>query len=207
MSRKESLRISQMKIRVRDDDVLVGSATYKNVFARFCRIHEIIVNNGGIHVPAILCNSIMEFPECIEFIRHEAMEGRMIPELHGWDHIDYGTLSRNELNVNLAKCTQWFEDYLWVKPSIFYTPWGANSALIKKVAQNHALTVIDCSNITKPFQIVDNYERYRLNAEVLGQPELTIHWWEKSDRRNLELALKILGDREDPFVKGIDDEG
>jgi len=177
----------ETRVRVRDDDVLVASSTYKSVFNRFVRIHEIIVANNGVHVPAILCNSIMEFPDCIDFVRHETSRRRMIPELHGWNHINYDTFSEKELEDDLCQCIAWFEDNLWVKPSIFYPPWGSNSPLLQEVAARHGLVLVDCSNMISPTQVVNNPGLYGACTE------LAIHWWHKKDRRNLEQALKILG--------------
>lgn len=177
-----------MKVRVRDDDVLVASVHYKSVFARFVRIHEIIVNNGGIHVPSIMCAPIMDHPECIEYIKHESVSHRMLPELHCLDHVDYGILSKEELDDNLRQCVTWFKDYLGMTPSIFYPPWGSNSPLLQEVAAKYGLTVVDCSNLVRPRDVV---MRPRGHKDC---KELFIHWWNKSDRRNLEQALKILGE-------------
>ena len=174
-----------MRVRVRDDDVLIAGIYYRSVFARFCRIHEIIVNNDGLHVPAIMVNPIMDHPECIAFIRHETIRGNMRPELHCLDHIDYGTLSETELDANLRYCVEWFEDNLWIKPSIFYTPWGGDSPLIRSVAAKYGLTLGECTRLIRPFHIIKNPE--------MECKELQIHWWDKKDRRTLEQALKILG--------------
>lgn len=176
-----------MKVRVRDDDVLVAGIYYKSVFHRFCRIHEIIVNNGGLHVPAIMCNAIMDHPECITFIRHEMMKGNMRPELHCLDHIDYDILSESELDTNLRQCVDWFQDNLWTKPTIFYTPWGGDSPMIRAVAAKHGLTLGACTKLIRPFHVIRNPDAYTRDTE------LQIHWWDKKDRRTLEEALQILG--------------
>ena len=81
-------------IYLRDDDVLVSSSSSQGL-KRFKQIHNWVAEVPGIlHIPTILVTEIQQFPEGIEFVREETAKGKMRPELHGLEHIDYNKLSR-----------------------------------------------------------------------------------------------------------------
>lgn len=130
-------------IYIRDDDVLVRSRAYVDSFAQFVKVHETICSNERVkHVPAILTSEIQEFPQCVAYIRQETEAGRMVPEIHGYQHVDYGKLHEDEVARHLAYCTKFHEDNFGVRPTKFFTPWGALSPRIQK-----ACAVLDLSLI------------------------------------------------------------
>ena len=93
-------------IRVRDDDVLIRSSGCDS-FKRFKQVHSWICESDKfIHVPAVLVTEIQEFPECIKFVREETQAGRMMPETHGFEHIDYAKLTKDEIIEHLKRCKE-----------------------------------------------------------------------------------------------------
>ena len=77
-------------IRIRIDDVLWKSSDYDHVRAKnqLQKIHRWLVQAPSllIHVPTILVTEIAAWPDVIEWIREETAEGRMSPQLHGYQH-------------------------------------------------------------------------------------------------------------------------
>ena len=173
-------------IRVRDYDVLLPSRGHADPEGRFREVHEMIISHKAHHVPAILCGEIQAFPDTIHYIKKEIKRGNLTPELHGWKHINYGNLSEADIRKNLGYCLEWFIATFEQRPSIFYTPWGANSLLIQRVAAEYDLQMVDCSSIITPRTIQKSPEKYRGNQDI----EIFIHWWEGINRLNG--ALKIL---------------
>lgn len=168
-------------IYIRDDDVLLPSSGWPDPPSRFKFVHEIIVEGGGkfLHIPTILCGQIQQWPETVRFIRDETEEGRMAPQLHGWEHIDYAKLSRVEIEHDLTKCIRWMQDNLGVRPTKFYTPWGANASHIYEVGQELELDIVDCSNIIIPKTIWNDLDS---SYDKYNEKEIFIHWWEGMGR-------------------------
>src|SRR3990167_3787077 len=74
-------------IRMRDDDVLVRSRSFSSPLARFQQMHEwILLCPQMVHVPTLIVEELREFPRCVEYIRQETAEGRMVPEVHCMFH-------------------------------------------------------------------------------------------------------------------------
>lgn len=138
-------------IAVRDDDVLLRSSNGTDSFKRFRRVHETIcsVPTRLLHVPTIITDEIGEFPEAIEYIRQETAAGRMHPELHGFEHIDYGKLTKEEVKLHLSRAACWFKVQLDYLPTKWYTPWGANQPHLKEAAKELNLTLVDTSGCIK----------------------------------------------------------
>src|SRR3990167_5839336 len=90
-------------IRMRDDDVLVPSSSWKDVFGRFRQVHAWIVDCPQmIHVPTLITEELSDFPECVEYIKFETRLGRMAPELHGALHVDYAKLHEFHMREHIA---------------------------------------------------------------------------------------------------------
>jgi hypothetical protein len=162
-------------IRVRDDDVLVHSSGYSDAeaVARFKRVHEIIVNGGGLHVPAVLIMEILDFPEAIEFIGEETKAGRMEPQWHGMEHVDYAKKTEEEIVADIIMSQLQFREWFDCKFTKFYTPWGANAAHIKKACDRLNVEMVDCSDIIRCVHVNREPEKFR-GKDI----EIMIHWWE-----------------------------
>jgi len=178
------------KIIIRDDDVLVGSSSIKDTFKRFKRVHELICRAPKhlIHVPNILVEEIQEFPDCIEYIKVETKAGRMRPELHGYQHIDYGKLSSAEVKLHLSRAACWFKVQLDYYPTKWYTPWGASQPHLHEAAKLLGLKLIDKSKKTNGrYGIV---QEIRNGHKLSDFNEIGIHWWKGRDIENLEWLVE-----------------
>lgn len=167
-------------LRVRDDDVLLIGRGFnpETAVQRFKEIHKLIVDGDAIHVAAVLCGTIYTFPGLAEFLREQYENGTLIPEIHGWEHVDYGPMSEAEIKENLAKCVDVIKSTTNYNPTKFYTPWGGNAPYIASAAQANGLEMVDTSNtLEKPRlftgKLRENYSR----AVLSGEAEFMIHWW------------------------------
>ncbi len=185
-------------IRVRDDDVLLSSSSYSDELGRLKQIHDWIceVPDTLIHVPAILVLEIQEFPEAIEYVRQETVEGRMLPEIHGLSHKDYASLTEKEIQAELNVCRDWIHYKFGHEATKFYTPWGAGAdergAHIKPAAAAIGIEAVTCEKINK---LQGRYGVCQLLRD--GNPlsyfdggEIFMHWWEGGSRlkRIVEVA-------------------
>ena len=191
------------KIRIRDDDVLVSSSGRAgNEFARFKGFHNMVLMDPRhfIHVPAILVREIQEFPECIQYVREETAAGRMLPEIHGWEHKDYAALTPEAIVKEIGDAQDFIEDQFNYTPKFWYSPHGAGSdargAHLKWAAEELGLTLVTCENVIKPSALVfdvravagkdrstghtpmpQTMTKEQLLAKWEGR-EIFRHWWE-----------------------------
>ncbi len=185
-------------IRVRDDDVLLHSSSYSNELGRIKQIHEWIceVPDQIIHVPTILVTEIQEFPEAIKWIREETAEGRMLPEIHGWSHKDYASLSSAEIVLELRDCKEYIRKEFNHNATKFYTPWGAGADKrgkhIRGAAAAVGLEMVTCEHINKMngrYGVIQALMDGR-DLSYLDGKEIFMHWWEGGSRlkRIVEVA-------------------
>ena len=177
-------------IRVRDDDVLLPSESYSSELGRLKQIHEWIceVPDRLIHVPAILVLEIQEFPEAIEWIRQETLEGRMLPEIHGLSHKDYAAMTEKEIVAELNVCRDWIDYKFGWQATQFYSPWGAGAdmrgAHIRSAAESTGINLVTCEDITKlcgRYGVVQELMDGR-DIDYLEGKEIFLHWWEGGSR-------------------------
>lgn len=187
-------------IRIRDDDVLIPSSGWSNGLGRLQQIHAWIceVPDVLIHVPTILITEIQQFPECIDFVRNEAAEGRMEPQVHGLKHIDYADLTPDEIKRDLSACISWIKEHLGVTPTMWYTPWGAGfddrGGHLPHAAEEVGLKIVG----TRPEEICKIRGQYGVprrledgaSLSVFDGKEIFVHWWEGGARlkRIVEVA-------------------
>jgi hypothetical protein len=173
-------------IRVRDDDVLIPSSSYSCELGRLKQIHEWIceVPDTLIHVPAICVLEIQGFPEAIEWIRQETLEGRMLPEIHGLSHKDYADLSEKEIVAELNVCRDWIHYKFGHVATKFYSPWGAGAdmrgAHIGPAAASTGIELVTCEDITKlcgRYGVVQGLMDKR-DISFYDGKEFFMHWWE-----------------------------
>lgn len=189
-------------IYVRDDDVLLKRKAHKDAEAEFWNVHDIIEKYNYIHCPAILCNDLEEFPDCIEKIKQKAKQGVMIPQLHGSSHIDYARLTKEELIADYTYCQEWFLRNLETTFTKHYTPWGSggrrkdgtpmvNGTLIAPTAKSMGIEVVDMYKPLDPRHIIVDKE---MNSRELWNKyngrTIFLHWWYSPEL--LEEALQLL---------------
>lgn len=181
-----------MEVQIRDDDVLVQSRSWHSAFGRFKQVHEwIVAATEVLHVPSILVNDLMLFPECIEYIKREIDAGRMRPEIHGMDHVDYAKMSETQVEAALQEAASWIHTTLGVKPRLWYTPWGANTPELVRAASNCGLVLVDTSRIIPVKEVCYKLRVGDISVEALDGLEFFTHWWEGGARvQRLCLAIK-----------------
>lgn len=163
-------------LRIRIDDVLTeNSSCRKDPEKRFAQICRWLEQTDKIqHVPTILVRGIQKYPATVEALYQKVQEGRVFPELHGWDHIDYNNLDDTEVARHLFKSVDWFEKTLKFKPTVWATPWGAESERLSKIGRSFGLTVEGVKDCWTPGD-------WLREAKKLDTPptNLTVmeHWW------------------------------
>ena len=176
-------------IYVRDDDVLIDSSSHKDPVKHFKTVHEWICETPKLlHRPGILVHNVKKdgtrglsgFPEAMEYIKAETAAGRMAPQIHGYEHIDYGKLSSQEVADHLRYC----QDFIWKNfnfdPLIWYTPWGASAPHLHEVTELMGIKLVDCSKIHKLAGRHGVVQRLRDGDDgtYLEEDEIFFHWWE-----------------------------
>jgi len=173
--------IIKVRVRVRNDDVLVGSSSWPDPFKRFSQIHRWIIDASAhmIHVPAILTEEIQAFPQCIEYIKGEAKAGRMVPELHGFHHeIDYRTRSYKDCCEDLEKAIGWMVTNIGVTPTVWYTPRCADHPNMREAANKFNLQFVASfmNKLEGRYGVVQRL-RDKAPIEFLDGIEISCHWW------------------------------
>jgi len=182
-------------IYVRDDDVLIGSSSHKDSLAKFKKVHNLICQTDRLlHVPAILLHHVIAdgtpgvigIPGAVEYIREQTQEGKMKPEIHGLEHIDYGKLDKATVIDHLRQCI----DFLWqefnTEATKWMTPWGASQPHLHEAAAEVNLKLVDCSRINKLAGRHGVVQRMRdgEDGSFLENDDIFFHWWEGGMRLN-----------------------
>ena len=180
-----------MTIICRDDDVLIGSSEYSDPLEKFKQVHSWICEvpkEKLLHVPAILlyheratgAPGIIDIPGAVEFVREETQEGRMRPEIHGYEHVDYGKLDKDTVIDHLQRCDDFIYKEFGVVPTTWYTPWGASQPHLHEAAEDAGLKLVDCSKIHKLRGRHGVVQRLRDGEDLsfLENDEIFMHWWE-----------------------------
>jgi hypothetical protein len=176
------------KIIMRNDDILRFSKGHKDPAAKFAKYHRWMLEGLEVfkHVPTILVREIQQFPETVAYIKKEAAEGRMFPELHGYEHVDYAALPEKEVEEHLEKSIEWMEKALGILPKRFYTPWGAdaNNPVISTVSSKFGLIPIDVSKVVMLGQAQElvRENSIEFSYQHLKGREILTHWWQRGLR-------------------------
>ncbi len=186
-------------IKIRDDDVLVGTSSQQNPIKKFKMVHEWIceVPETLLHVPTILVTEIQEFPEIIPFIREEAAEGRMEVQIHGLHHVDYAKLEEDEIVNHLEYCKGWLRKNMGVEPTRFYTPWGAGANGTGEVihvasarVELEVVTTEKTRNLSGGCGVVQALYQGQDIHDFMQDREVLLHWWENATR--LKRVVEVL---------------
>ena len=163
-------------LRIRIDDVLVKeSSCRKDPQKRFAQICRWLEQTPHIkHVPTILVEDIQKYPETIELIKLKTSQGKMFPELHGWEHVDYNKLTETEIAKHLFKSIRWFENMLGIRPTIWATPWGAEGEKLSILAGDFGLTVEGVASCWDPGKWLN--ETSKQDSPIMGVTVMD-HWW------------------------------
>lgn len=175
-------------IYIRDDDVLIQSSEWDDPFGRFRQVHDwILQSDKFLHVPAILFHNVIKdntpgifyFPKAIGYIKEQTQDGRMRPEIHGLEHVDYAKLTMPQIREHLKICKFYMNKFFDVEATTFYTPWGANAPHINEASQEEGLKMVDCSRINKMEGEHGVVQRLKDGTDIsfLEEDEVFSHWW------------------------------
>ena len=183
-------------IYVRDDDAIMFHSEWPDPVERFIQVHEWIMEVPDLmtHVPTILWREIQDYPEGIEYIREETERGTMVPQLHGWEHRDYGTMAYMDVVEMLVHSKRWMKHNIEVWPTKWYTPWGANQAHLHRAAAACGLELVNCEDRVKMVGREGVIQKLRYGADpfsFLDEKELFVHWWSRTGSR-VEMVVKTL---------------
>lgn len=180
-------------IYVRDDDVLINSSEWGKPGRRFRQTHRWIMEDPHfLHVPAILAHNVVDdgtpgilaFPEVMEYIKEHTAAGRMRPEIHGWEHVDYGKKSLYEAREDLKKMKYFLHEHFNATATTWYTPWGASQPHLHEAASEEGLKLVDCSDINK-LKGQHSITRWVMDGKSFDpyeEKEIFYHWWESGAR-------------------------
>ena len=170
------------RINIRIDDVLTESKQWagkrgpKERFLQMSRwVHQ--AGNKVQYTPTILVEDIAKYSEVIEYIKHSTAEGKMAPALHGYQHIDYGSLPDQIVKDHLSKSLDWFHDYLWYTPSVWATPWGAYTNRLKDLAWEFSLKLEGVQGLHSPGSWLDVARK-----EGFCSSPVFDHWWVRGQK-------------------------
>lgn len=174
-----------MLLRVRDDDVLLPSRAWGDPFLRFKELHEwILLTDCVVHVPAICVNEIQDFPQCIAYIKEQTQDGRMLPEVHGMEHIDYGALAKDDVRERLCRARDWIAETFDHVPTVYYSQWGATQPHLHEAAAEANLRLVDTQGaytLEGPTGAVAQLKGGMSIKELDGR-EILMHWWTRGPR-------------------------
>lgn len=177
-------------LRVRDDDVFI-----RPNFEKFKITHETILDfTNVLHVTAIVCDSQWE-PSVLGYIKREADRGAIEIQLHGWSHIDYALLTEDEVRSHFTQSFDWLRCTFGVQPTIWYTPWGANTPMLERVSTEFGMKLVDCSNVQQSHKLIEALRSRHRNAYIEkfhAHGEVMCHYWESRSRKSLREVLEAL---------------
>jgi peptidoglycan/xylan/chitin deacetylase (PgdA/CDA1 family) len=109
---------------------------------KFRKHHQWCLEARELFYPtaAILCTEIQQFPEAVDYVRSELDEGRLMIDLHGWEHIDYSPLTQEEIEEHLEKSFEYLLKTFNCLPIRWATPWGSNSEPIQQACRKFSLS-------------------------------------------------------------------
>lgn len=162
----------------RDDDI--HFLTDCDVYQRFHKVDALFKEYGIEHHIAILCNHFEQNPGLIEYIKANK---HIIPQIHGWEHIDYSSeFNKGIIRKHLELCIAKFDELGLAKPTIWYPPWNFTSEIMEFLASEYGLIVSYKKETLTDF--------IRKNGEVT-EPVINIHYWADIDTQMLGAALAL----------------
>lgn len=193
------------EITVRIDDVMWNSSAWtkeraERRFQSQCR-HILSTNGKVVCMPTILVRDIQDFPDTINYLSKHL--DSIVPQLHGYEHINYSSISKKEIDNHLRLAIRWFQDTWGYNPTIWATPWGGANKDMHSVAHDHGLKIQTTSGT-----ITLNEAIKSIRAGTIPSKTIMIHWWEKGTRLlqmcdiirlGLDIAIEVDNLREIPI--------
>jgi peptidoglycan/xylan/chitin deacetylase (PgdA/CDA1 family) len=150
-------------------------------FQKFRKHHQWCLEAPHLFYPtaAILCSEIQQFPEAVEYVRTELDAGRLYVDLHGWEHINYGELTQEQIEEHLEKSFEYMLKTFGCLPIRWATPWGADSPAIQQACRKFGLY---WEGVTHP--VIDqglamSKVKETGTTECLQGRVVMVHWFER----------------------------
>jgi peptidoglycan/xylan/chitin deacetylase (PgdA/CDA1 family) len=125
---------------------------------------------------------ISEFPEAVELLQDYTIKGLCSPQLHGYEHINYGDdkegnpeMTVVEILAHLEHSMEWFTDNLGFEPSIWATPWGARNDHMLEAAAMFDIKIETTEGIITPGEAVSQLRK----GNSIDGCTIMDHWWKK----------------------------
>lgn len=166
-------------IEYRNDDVLLTYPTtnsmrkclrHNTYFGHFKETDKLFKKGNTPCTLAILADGIDENPDWVKYIKRN--RHRYVIEMHGWSHIRYGSISKEEGCYLLAKAKKKIEETFEDKVSRWYVPFG------KLYYPKWGKEICDLLGIG-------------FDVEGIKFKQKHFHYWNSRDRNRLKLWLQI----------------
>lgn len=166
---------------VRLDDVLISSEAMKGKeLQKFQKYVNWCVDAGVEVRPNILCQSIQQFPEAIDWIKEQLDNDVFLNlDLHGWDHGPYADRDTDQITAELDKAFEFMWNTFGVVPCRWVTPHGANSGHIQLAAKKFDLIVETTEDPVIDQKVADRMLRDEVAVEFFTDKVIMAHWWER----------------------------
>ncbi|MEO9363589.1 MAG: polysaccharide deacetylase family protein [Nitrososphaera sp.] len=104
-------------------------------------IDKFVEKNTNLDL-AIIMNHIGNDPAIVDKVREAIATGLIETSVHGWEHVDYRTLSLSEQQDTLEKANQKMEDLFGSRTGVFVAPYNAYNDDTLKAASQAGLTIL-----------------------------------------------------------------
>jgi peptidoglycan/xylan/chitin deacetylase (PgdA/CDA1 family) len=105
--------------------------------------------------------------------------GRLYLDLHGWEHIDYGQLSPEQLDEHLEKSFEFMLATFKCLPIRWATPWGASGENIQAACKKWGLIWEGVADPVVDQGHADKLVREKGTLEPLKGKVVMVHWFER----------------------------
>lgn len=104
-------------------------------------IDKFVERNEDLNL-AIIMNDIGNDPVIVNKVKESISTGLIEPTLHGWDHVDYRTLSPKDQEKTIEMANQKMEDLFGTKSETFVAPYNAYDENTLKAINNAGLKIL-----------------------------------------------------------------
>jgi len=177
--------LTNFTLTLRNDDVLIDSRDWNDPFGRWKHDHEwcLFAKPKIQHMAAFLIKGLEDrYKQHIPYFREQIQEGNLIGELHGYEHIDFKPLSKNNIKEILKYCKDFMERELGCVPSKLLTPWGANAPHIAEACLEEDMVMVDCSNVYDLRRVIASIREKNTPIERFSDKDILWHYWHRGNR-------------------------
>lgn len=190
--------------RIRFDDVINFSSNPKlknKEIQKFLKQLRWCSNLDVLLTPAILCEDTEKVPGAIEMLQELSKKDNIQLDLHGWNHSDYASKTKEEISEHFDKALSWFDKYLKVKPVRFVTPHGGYSENIQEVSDKYGLLVETTKPPVADVKTLESMVRQTRDLKIIQNRVVLVHWFEQGlrlwrlahiiEHQSIEQAIEI----------------